>query len=81
MFFSVFLQWFFFLKCLSQSNAYYEAFGQQDEPAYLDAFPTLIKDSYSAPIPQDLRNQCQNQNQATISSITVVPISMTSLEL
>ena len=64
--------------CLCQ----YDAFGEADEAAYLGAFDTLIKDSYSARIPQALISQCKNQTQApsqlTLRSITS---SMTSVEL
>lgn len=39
----------------------YEAFSQSDEEGYLESFDTLIKDSYSAPLPQDLISRCKNK--------------------
>lgn len=44
--------------CYSQT---YEAFGEADEAQYLQAFDTLIKDSYSAPLPQEVTTRCKNR--------------------
>ena len=59
----------------------YEAFGQEDEAAYMNAFSTLIKDSYAAPLPQDLRTRCENQNQLTAATSRTIANSMTSSDL
>ncbi|CAF4949646.1 unnamed protein product, partial [Rotaria sp. Silwood1] len=64
-----------------QTNNVFEAFSQQDEVAYIDAFSTLIKDSYSAPLPQDLARTCQNQNQATKATVKLITNSMLSSDL
>jgi len=64
-----------------QTNANFEAFRQQDEAEYLDAFSTLIKDSYSAPLPRDLAATCKNQKQAIVSTVKSVTTSMLSSDL
>lgn len=66
---------------LIQINNAYEAFSQQDEAEYLGAFDTLIKDSYSAPLPVDLAAACKNKNQATVSTVKSITTSMLSSDL
>ena len=78
---SIILKLFFISQCLIQTNNISEAFSQQDETAYIDAFSTLIKDSFSAPLPQDLRGTCKNQNQATASTVKSITNSMSSSDL
>ena len=78
---SIILKLFFVSKCLIQTNNAYEAFSQQDEAGYLGAFDTLIKDSYSAPLPKDLVATCKNQNQATVSTVKSITTSMLSSDL
>jgi hypothetical protein len=77
----IILKLLFISQCLMQTNANFEAFRQQDEAEYLDAFSTLIKDSYSAPLPRDLAATCKNQNQATVSTVKSVTTSMLSSDL
>ena len=64
-----------------QVNTNFEAFAQQDEAAYIGAFSTLIKDSFSAPLPRDLTAACKNQNQATVSAVKSITTSMLSSDL
>ncbi|CAF4040020.1 unnamed protein product [Adineta steineri] len=64
-----------------QTHNVYKAFGQQDEAEYIDDFSTLIKDSYSAPLPQDLAATCKNQNQVTVSTTKSITSSMLSSDL
>jgi len=78
---SIILKVFLISQCLIQTNNVCEAFSQQDEAAYIDAFSTLIKDSYSAPLPQDLAATCKNQNQATVSTVKSITTSMLSSDL
>lgn len=62
-------------------HAQYEAFGEADEAEYLRVFDTLIRDSYSAPLPSDLVTQCKNQAQAAPNLPTrTISTSMTSTE-
>ena len=68
-------------QCLIQANNAYEAFSQEDEAAYIDAFSTLIKDSYSAPLPRDLIGACKNQNPSTVSAVKSITTSMLSSDL
>ncbi|CAF0723862.1 unnamed protein product [Adineta steineri] len=75
------LKAFFISQCSTQTHATYEAFGEQDETAYIDSFSTLIKDSYSAPLPQDLAATCKNQNQVTVTTTKSITSSMLSSEL
>lgn len=72
---------FFLFTCLAQPNMNYDAFAQEDEAAYMNAFGTLIKDSYAAPLPEDLRTRCQNQNQAAGATSRTISNSMTSSDL
>jgi filamentous hemagglutinin family protein len=81
MYISIILKLFFISQCLMQTNNAYEAFGEQDEAPYLEAFSTLIKDSYSASLPQDLTAACKNQNQATVSGVKSITSSMLSSDL
>lgn len=63
-----YLAFFGFVSLLVHvSQGQYEAFGEADEAGYIAAFSELIKDSYSAPLPQGLISQCKNQNQAPAS--------------
>ena len=78
---SIILKLFFITQCLMQTNNAYEAFAQQDEAEYIDAFSTLIKDSYSAPLPRDLAATCKNQNQATVDTVRSITTSMLSSDL
>ncbi|CAF1148840.1 unnamed protein product [Rotaria sordida] len=64
-----------------QTNNVYDTFFQQDEAAYIGAFSTLIKDSYSAPLPGDLVAMCKNQNQVTVSTVKSITTSMLSSDL
>lgn len=59
-------------------NFAYEAFGEQDEASYLESFDTLIKDSYSAPLPNDLKAECKAANLATPVTIKTITSSMSS---
>ena len=77
----IILKLFFVLECLIQTNNAYEAFAQEDEAAYLGAFSTLIKDSYSAPLPQDLVATCKNQPQTTTSTVKSITTSVLSSSL
>lgn len=60
----------------------YDAFGEADEAAYLAAFPELIKDSYSAPLPAELTTRCKNRLpiMADLPTLTISS-SMTSTNL
>ena len=78
---SVFLELFFVLHCLIYTHHRTDAFAQEDEAAYISSFSTLIKDSYSAPLPQDLAATCKHQNQATGATVRVVTASMFSSDL
>ncbi len=78
---SIILKLIFVSQCLIQTNDAFEAFGQRDEAEYMNAFSTLIKDSYSAPLPQDLAATCKNQNQATASTVKSITNSMFSSDL
>ncbi|CAF1453777.1 unnamed protein product [Adineta steineri] len=64
-----------------RTHTVYKAFSQQDETEYIDDFSTLIKDSYSAPLPQDLAATCKNQNQVTVSTTKSITSSMLSSDL
>jgi hypothetical protein len=77
-FFKVYLllQWL-----IHKHNAQYEAFGEADEPSYLQSFDTLIKDSYSSPLPNDLKAECKGMNQIVTSTVKYITASMTSSEL
>jgi hypothetical protein len=60
----------------------YAPFNQAHETSYLDVFDELIKDSYSAPLPQDLITACKNKgNAAPNLPIVYATRSMTSAEL
>jgi hypothetical protein len=78
---SIILKLFFISQCLMQKNNAYEAFGEQDEVPYLEAFSTLIKDSYSAPLSQALAATCKNQNQVTALTVKSITSSMLSSDL
>lgn len=78
---SIIFKLFLIFECLIQINNGFEAFSQEDEEAYLDAFSTLIKDSYSAPIPQDLIATCKNQPQITTTTVKSITASMLSSDL
>lgn len=69
------------LQCFVRINYVVEGFAQEDEAEYINSFDTLIKDSYSAPLPQDLVTACKNQNQATISTVQSITTSMLSSDL
>ena len=75
------LKVYFLLQCLFQLNNAFEAFAQADEGPYLGSFDTLIKDSYSAPLPGDLRATCRNANQVTSAAVKSITSSMTSSQL
>ncbi|CAF3389457.1 unnamed protein product [Rotaria socialis] len=64
-----------------QTNNVCDAFSQQDESAYIDAFSTLIKDSYSAPLPRELTTTCKNQNKDSVSTVKSITTSMLSSDL
>jgi len=81
MFIFIIVKLFFISPCLMQSNNVFQDFYQNDEAAYLDAFSTLIKDSYSAPLPQDLVATCKNQSQETVSTVKSITTSMLSSDL
>jgi hypothetical protein len=81
MFISSILKLFFISTCLMQRNNAFEDFYHQDEAAYMDAYSTLIKDSYSAPLPRDLAATCKNQNEATVSTVKSIISSMLSSDL
>ncbi|CAF3008670.1 unnamed protein product [Rotaria sp. Silwood2] len=78
---SILLELFFVPQCLTQTNDVFEAFSQQDETSYIDAFSTLIKDSYSVPLPQGLAAACKNQNQVTATTVKSITTSMLSSNL
>lgn len=78
---SIIFKLFFIFACLIQVNHGYEAFGQEDEVEYLNAFSTLIKDSYSAPLPQSLIATCKNQPQTRTTTIKSITESMLSSDL
>lgn len=60
----------------------YSAFSQSDEESYLEAFDTLIKDSYSVPLPSDLKAECTNQNHDyTTLTVKTITTSMSSSDL
>jgi len=67
--------------CLIRTTSGYEAFAQEDEAAYLAAFSTLIKDSYSATLPQDVIATCKNQPPTTTTTIKSMTTSMFSSDL
>lgn len=63
-------------------NNAYEAFSQEDEASYLDAFSTLIKDSYELPLPKDLVAICKNQPEiTTTTTVKSITNSMSSTDL
>ena len=68
-----------FLHCFARVNSY-EPFAQNDESAYLGSFDTLIKDSYSAPLPNDLKTACKNKNLVSATAKTITS-SMTATQL
>ena len=78
---SIILKLFFISPCLMQTNNVFEAFAQRDEASYLEAFSTLIKDSYSAPLPQALAATCKNENHVTVSTVKSITSSMLSSDL
>jgi hypothetical protein len=71
---------FLFLQFFLQLNAY-EPFSQIDEGPFLGSFDTLIKDSYSAPLPNDLKSACKNKNILTAATVKTVSSSMTATQL
>lgn len=77
----IILELFFISKCSMQTNGVFEAFAQQDETAYIDAFSTLIKDSYSVPLPQGLVTACKNQGHVPLTTVKSITNSMLSSEL
>lgn len=77
----IILKFFLISQCFMQTDQMFEAFSQSDEAPYIAAFSTLIKDSYSAPLPQDLRATCKNQNQAELVTVKSITTSMLSSEL
>ncbi len=58
-----------------------QGFAQQDEARYLGSFDRLIKDSYSAPLPNDIITKCKRQGQVTNPQVLSIKSSMTSDEL
>jgi hypothetical protein len=78
---SIIFKLFFISQCLMQTKNVCEAFSQQDEAEYINTFSTLIKDSYSAPLPRDLAATCKNQNQVTVSAVKSITTSMSSSDL
>jgi len=80
---SIIFKLLFIFACLIQVNHGYEAFGQEDEVEYLNTFSTLIKDSYSASLPQNLIATCKHQPQTSTTTTTIKSIttSMLSSEL
>lgn len=78
---SIIVKLLFILQCVIQINHVSEAFAQEDEAAYINNFSTLIKDSYSAPLPQDLAAAYKNQNQATGATVKSITTSMQSSNL
>ena len=75
-----YLNFVLFLQCFLQMNAY-EPFSQMDEGPYLQSFDTLVKDSYSAPLPNDLKSACKNKNLITGATIKTITSSMTATQL
>ena len=72
-----------FLKlCLTHISLSQEAFNQRDETVYIQNFGTLTRDSYSAPIPNNLRSSCRDRGLAQTNLPTQrITRSMTSSEL
>jgi len=60
---------------LSQAQT---GFSQQDEARYLSNFNTLIKDSYSAPLPTEIITKCKSKGQLTNVPVVSITSSMTS---
>ena len=73
----------FILQLLIQKNEAqnFEAFAQEDESAYIQAFDTLIKDSYSAPMPNELISACKAKGDVSNPEIKSIATSMTSSQL
>ena len=67
MLFLKFLETIFSLSCLFGASLQLEQvlskFRVADEAEYINSFSTLIKDSYSADLPQELEKQCKSQQQ------------------
>ena len=63
---------------LSRSQGFY----QNEESRFLQTFNTLIKDSYTAPIPSSIKSSCKNQppSQAQ-SNVVSIKFSMNSQQL
>lgn len=80
MHFFVLLKLILLLQCFIKTNAF-EAFAQADEGPYLGSFDTLIKDSYSAPLPNELKSTCKNKNLATTATVKTITSSMTATQL
>ena len=55
-----------------------QGFSQQDEGRYLSVFNTLIKDSYSAPLPSEIITKCKNQGQGINAQVLSITSSMKS---
>jgi hypothetical protein len=74
---------FFILQSsINKSEAQnFEAFAQEDESSYIQSFDTLIKDSYSAPMPNELASACKSKGQLSSSETASITTSMTSTQL
>ncbi|CAF1388475.1 unnamed protein product [Adineta ricciae] len=72
---------FLVIQCSIQRYHVADAFAQEDEADYINNFATLIKDSYSAPLPRDLKSTCKSQYQAGVSTVKSITNSMFSSDL
>lgn len=78
---SLFLSIILVLLVSVKINNALQDFSVSDEPEYLNAFSTLIKYSYSAPLPADLIANCKNKNSAGVVTTRTVTTSMSSSDL
>lgn len=81
MYMLIIFEFLFVLGCLIPTTNSYDAFAQEDEAVYLNVFNTLIKDSYSATLPQDLLATCKNQPKTSTTTIRTITMSMFSSDL
>ena len=71
-----------YVICFTKLSDAQGGFLQSEEVRYLSLFPTLIKDSYTAPLPHKVIDKCKNQPLASKNINTLaIKSSMNSLAL
>ena len=63
------------LACVLSVGVGAQSFAQGDTPNYLAAFPNIIKNEYSMPLPDNLRAACVNTNVMVNGNINSVFIT------